>query len=108
MGMGEPMLNYDEILKAIKIFNDPAAFNIGFRHLTVSTSGIIPGIKKLINDAPQVNLAVSLHAPNDKLRKKLMPVAKTYPLDELMNVCKEYTEKTHRRITYEYVMLKQN
>jgi 23S rRNA (adenine2503-C2)-methyltransferase len=106
MGMGEPMLNYNEVLKAAKMFNDPAAFNISFRHITISTSGIVPGIKKLINDIPQVNLAVSLHAPNDKLRKKLMPVAKTYPLEDLMNICKEYTEKTHRRITYEYVMLK--
>jgi len=105
MGMGEPMLNYDEVLKAIKVFNDPAAFNIGFRNQTVSTSGIVPGILKLIIDAPQVNLAVSLHAPNDILRKKLMPVAKTYPLHELMAACKKYTEETHRRITYEYVML---
>lgn len=105
MGMGEPMLNYDEILKAIKIFNDPASFNIGYRHLTVSTSGIVPGIRRLAEDAPQVNLAVSLHAPNDRLRKKLMPVAETYSLKELMTACREYTEKTHRRITYEYVML---
>ena len=106
MGMGEPMLNFDEISKAIKIFNDPAAFNIGFRHLTVSTSGIIPGIKKLAEDFPQVNLAVSLHASNDDLRKKLMPVAIKYPLEELMAACIDYTQKTHRRITYEYIMLK--
>ncbi|MBN1494250.1 23S rRNA (adenine(2503)-C(2))-methyltransferase RlmN [Candidatus Peregrinibacteria bacterium] len=106
MGMGEPFLNYDEVIKAAKMFNDPAGFNISFRHITVSTSGIIPGIKQMINDIPQANLAVSLHAPNDKLRKKLMPVAKTYLMNELMETCKEYTHKTHRRITYEYVMLK--
>jgi len=106
MGMGEPFLNYNEVLKAAKMFNDPAAFNVSFRHITISTSGIIPGIKQLIQDIPQVNLAVSLHAPNDKLRKKLMPVAKTYSMEELMAACKEYTKKTHRRITYEYVMLK--
>jgi 23S rRNA (adenine2503-C2)-methyltransferase len=106
MGMGEPMLNYEEVSKAIKIFNDPTAFNIGFRHLTVSTSGIIPGIKALTKDFPQINLAVSLHAANDTLRKKIMPVAKTYPLNDLMSACDEYTQTTHRRITYEYIMLK--
>jgi len=106
MGMGEPLLNYDEVIKSIYILNDPIAFNIGARNITVSTSGIIPGIENLINEPKQINLAISLHAPNDSIRTKIMPIAKTYPIEELMRVCKEYINTTHRRVTYEYIMLK--
>ncbi len=106
MGMGEPFLNYDNVIKSISILNDPITFNIGLRNITVSTSGIIPQIKQFADDARQVKLAISLHAPNDKIRTSIMPIAKKYPLKELMLTCKEYTEKTHRRISYEYVMLR--
>lgn len=106
MGMGEPFLNYDEVMKSISILNDPVTFNIGIRNITVSTSGIIPSIEKFINEGKQVNLAVSLHAPNETLRKKIMPIARTYLLNDLMKVCEKYIEETHRRISYEYVMLR--
>lgn len=106
MGMGEPFLNYDNVMKAISILNDPVTFNIGLRNITVSTSGIVPQIKQFAEDARQVNLAVSLHAPNDKIRTSIMPIAKRYSLEDLMDACIKYTEKTHRRISYEYVMLR--
>lgn len=105
MGMGEPMLNYDEVMKAINVMNDSECLGIAARHITVSTSGIVPGIKRLIDEDLQVNLAVSLHAPNQQLREKLMPIAKSYSLKELMDVIKDYIKKTHRRVSYEYVML---
>jgi 23S rRNA (adenine2503-C2)-methyltransferase len=106
MGMGEPFLNYEEVMKAVSILNDPVAFDIGMRNMTLSTSGIIPGIEKLINDNKQINLAISLHAPNDEIRKKIMPIANKYSLDDLMKVCEKYIEETHRRISYEYIMLR--
>lgn len=106
MGMGEPFLNFDEVMKAIRIFNDPKCFGIAARHITVSTSGIIPGIERLSGEKLQINLAVSLHAPNQELREKLMPIAKPYKIQELMNAVKRYIERTRRRVSYEYVMLK--
>jgi len=106
MGIGEPFDNYDNIINFIKIINNPFGLAIGARHITVSTSGIIAKIKEFMNLPLQVNLAVSLHAPNNELRNKLMPVNKAYPLEELMVVLKEYIKKTNRRITIEYVMLK--
>ncbi|MFC1655269.1 23S rRNA (adenine(2503)-C(2))-methyltransferase RlmN [Patescibacteria group bacterium] len=106
MGMGEPFLNYENVMKAISILNDPVAFNIGLRNITVSTSGIVPQIEQFAEDAGQVNLAVSLHAPNDQIRTSIMPIAKKYSLEELMAACKGYAEKTHRRVSYEYVMLR--
>jgi 23S rRNA (adenine2503-C2)-methyltransferase len=105
MGMGEPFLNYENVMKSIQIFNDKLTFNIGARHMTVSSSGIIPGIEKFIKDGGQVNLAISLHAPNQFLRIKLMPISKRYVLSDLMEICKKYIERTHRRVSYEYVML---
>ncbi|MBI4994338.1 23S rRNA (adenine(2503)-C(2))-methyltransferase RlmN [Candidatus Peregrinibacteria bacterium] len=105
MGMGEPFLNYDEVMKAVRIMNDPDLIGIAARRITISTSGIIPGIKALADENVQVNLAVSLHAPNQTLREKLMPIAKSYKLSELMEAIKEYIKKTHRRVSYEYVML---
>ena len=106
MGIGEPFDNYDEIIKFIKIINDSKGLSIGSRHITVSTSGIIPKIKEFSNLDLQVNLAISLHAPNDELRSSIMPINKAYPLKELMNEIKNYLEKTNRRVTFEYVLLK--
>lgn len=106
MGMGEPFLNYDEVMKSVKILNDPDCLGIAARHITVSTSGVIPGIEKLAQEKPQINLAISIHAPNQALREKLMPIAKAYKLDALMSAIKLYIQKTHRRVSYEYVMLK--
>ena len=106
MGIGEPFDNYEEIIKFIKIINDPMGLAIGSRHITVSTSGIIPKIKEFSNLDLQVNLAISLHAPNDELRSSIMPINKAYPLKELMKEIKKYLEKTNRRITFEYVLLK--
>ena len=90
----------------IKIINHPKGLAIGARHITVSTCGIIPKIKEFMNLDLQVNLAISLHASNDELRSKLMPINKVYPLKELMGVLKEYTDKTNRRLTFEYILLK--
>lgn len=106
MGMGEPMLNYDNVMNSIRTFNDPDCLQIAARHITVSTSGVVPGIKKLMDEPLQVNLAISLHAPNQALRESFMPIAKAYKLDELMSTLQAYVEKTKRRISYEYVMLK--
>lgn len=106
MGMGEPFLNYEEVMKSVKILNDPDLLNIAARHITVSTSGIIPCIEKLAQEKIQINLAVSIHAPNQALREKLMPIAKAYKLDALICAIKAYIQKTRRRVSYEYVMLK--
>ena len=106
MGIGEPFDNYDEIIRFIKIINDPMGLAIGSRHITVSTSGIIPKIEEFSNLELQVNLAISLHAPNDELRSNIMPINKAYPLKDLMIAIKKYLEKTNRRVTFEYVLLK--
>ncbi|MFA6255387.1 MAG: 23S rRNA (adenine(2503)-C(2))-methyltransferase RlmN [Patescibacteria group bacterium] len=106
MGMGEPFLNYDEVLKAIRMINNPAYFNIGSRKISISTCGIIEGIKKLAGENLQVNLAISLHAPNDKLRSQLMPINKNYPLKELLPVIDDYVKKTSRQVMFEYLMIK--
>lgn len=106
MGMGEPMLNYDNVLTSVRTMNDPDYMGIAARHITISTSGVIPGIKKLAQEPLQVNLALSLHAPNQELREKIMPIAKPYKIPILMEAIQDYMDKTHRRISYEYVMLK--
>jgi len=105
MGMGEPLLNYDATLKAIRILNEE--IGIAMRHITLSTVGIVPNIDKLAAENLQLTLAVSLHAPNDELRARLVPVAKTYPLAKLMDACRRYVDTTHRRLTFEYVLLKE-
>lgn len=105
MGIGEPFDNYDNVMRFIKIINCGKGIDIGSRHITISTCGIIPGIKKFMEEEGQVNLAISLHAPNDELRSKLMPINKAYHLNELMEVVKEYISKTNRRVTFEYIML---
>ena len=105
MGIGEPFDNYDELVRFIYIVNDNKGLNIGARHITVSTCGIVPKIKEFSELPLQVNLAISLHAPNDKLRNELMPINKVYNLAKLIEAIKEYNIKTSRRATIEYVML---
>ena len=105
MGIGEPFDNYDNVMRFVKIINCGKGIDIGSRHITISTCGIIPGIKKFMEEEGQVNLAISLHAPNDELRSKIMPINKAYKLDELMKVIKEYILKTNRRVTFEYIMI---
>ena len=105
MGMGEPFDNYDEVIRFIRLINSRDGYDLGLRNITVSTCGIIPGIRKFAEDVPQVNLAVSLHAPNQELRQRTMPAAKRYGYDELMKACMEYTEITGRRITFEYALI---
>lgn len=105
MGMGEPFDNYSEISRFLQLIHDPSGYGISYRNITVSTCGLIPYIDRFANDFPQVNLACSLHAPNDEIRTKLMPIASSYKYEELMNACKSYTEKTGRRITFEYSLI---
>ena len=103
MGQGEPLLNLNNVLRALEIFNND--FQIGARRITISTSGIIPGIKRLAEMNLQSTLAISLHAPNHKLRAELMPIENKYPIDELKNALISYVEKTGRRITVEYILI---
>ena len=105
MGIGEPFDNYDNIMNFIRIINNPFGINIGARHITVSTCGLIPKIKQFMNEELQVNLAISLHASNDEIRNRIMPVNKAYSITDLMSTLKEYIAKTNRRVTIEYVML---
>ncbi len=105
MGIGEPFDNYDHIISFIDIINSGKGMDIGARHITVSTCGIIPKIKDFIDNGRQVNLAISLHASNDTLRSQLMPINKAYPLKELIAVLKQYIQKTNRRVTFEYILL---
>lgn len=105
MGIGEPFDNYDNVMRFIEIVNCSKGMAIGSRHITVSTCGIIPKIYEFMEFPYQVNLAISLHASNDKLRRKLMPIDKVYPLDQLMMALKEYSKKTNRRLTFEYILL---
>ncbi len=104
MGMGEPLLNYDATLKAIHLLNKE--IGVGIRHITVSTSGIIKNIEKLMNENLQITLAVSLHAADEELRNRLVPINKNNSLSDLLDLCRRYTNHTGRRITFEYVMLK--
>lgn len=105
MGMGEPFDNYEGLLRFIRLINDRNGYDLGLRNITVSTCGLLPGIRQFAEDAPQVNLAVSLHAPNQALRERTMPVARKYGYDRLMQTCREYTEITGRRITFEYALI---
>ena len=105
MGMGEPFLNYDEVMKAIRILNDKNGFNLGARHFCISTVGIIEGIEKLSDEKLQVNLAVSLHAPDDKLRSELVPVNEKYPIKKIIDAVDSYIKKTRRRVMFEYLMI---
>ena len=106
MGIGEPFDNYDEVIRFCKIINDPKGLAIGSRHITISTCGIIPKIREFSDLDMQINLAISLHAPNTELRSKIMPINKAYPLSDLIPEIKKYVEKTNRRVTFEYILLK--
>jgi 23S rRNA (adenine2503-C2)-methyltransferase len=103
MGMGEPLLNYSSVLTAVRLLNEEVG--VAMRHITLSTVGVVPNILKLAEEDLQITLAVSLHAPNDALRSELVPLNEKYPIARLMDACRGYTDKTRRRITFEYVLL---
>jgi 23S rRNA (adenine2503-C2)-methyltransferase len=105
MGMGEPFANYDHVMAAVRRLNDPQGFNFGARRMTVSTVGLVPGIKKLANEDIQINLAVSLHAATDELRNRLVPINQRYPLDVLVPAVYEYIERMHRRVSLEWALI---
>ena len=106
MGIGEPFDNYFNVIKFIDIVNSDKGIAIGSRHITVSTCGIVPKIKEFTNYEKQVNLAISLHAPNNEIRNSIMNINKAYPIEEVIDAIKSYIEKTNRRVTFEYIMLK--
>lgn len=106
MGTGEPFDNYDNVMDFVRIVNHPKAFAIGARHITVSTCGIPDKILKYAHEGLQINLAISLHAPNDEIRSKIMPINRAYPLDKLMPAVKEYEQVAGRRVTFEYILLR--
>jgi 23S rRNA (adenine2503-C2)-methyltransferase len=105
MGMGEPFLNYNAVMKSIRILNDHEGFNLGARSFTISTVGIVPGIERFTQEDSQVNLAISLHAGDDELRTRLVPINEHYPLSQLMAACRNYVRKTHRRLTFEIALM---
>lgn len=105
MGMGEPLDNFDNVVRFLEIVTSEQSLNIGARHITLSTCGIVPKIYELAELKLQINLAVSLHAPNDEIRQRTMPVAKAYPMDTLLKACSDYFDKTGRRVTFEYAMI---
>ena len=105
MGMGEPLLNKDAVLKTIRLLNHPEGQKIGIRRMTVSTCGVVPKLRELADEEPDFVLAVSLHAPNDELRSTVMPVNDRYPLKELMDTCRYYQKKTNNRISFEYALI---
>ena len=106
MGIGEPFDNYDNVLDFCKIVNHPKGLAIGARHITISTCGVVPKIKQFADEQKQFNLAISLHAPNDKLRSELMPINNAYNLKQLLESLKYYSNKSNRKITFEYIMIK--
>jgi len=105
MGMGEPFLNYDQVIASVYLLIDPQGINLDQRHITISTSGEVKGIKRLAEEDLQITLAISLHAPNDQLRDQLVPLNRKYPLGQLMEAVEYYLDKTNRRVTFEYIML---
>lgn len=106
MGMGEPFLNYENVLGAIRILNGKDGLNIGARHISISTVGVIEGINKLAEENLQVNLAISLHAPNNRLRSKLIPANAQYPIEDILKAVDNYIKKTKRRVMFEYLLIK--
>ncbi len=105
MGIGEPFDNYDNLVKFIEIINNPKGLELGSRHITVSTCGVVPKIKEFMKLPYQVNLAISLHAPNNEIRNSIMPINKAYPIEVLMATLNEYIKETNRRVTFEYILL---
>ena len=106
MGIGEPLNNYENVLQFLRLVNDPHGMNIGMRHISLSTCGLVPQIYQLAEENLQLTLSVSLHAPADEVRSRIMPVNKRYPVAELMQACRDYFEKTGRRISFEYAMIR--
>ena len=105
MGMGEPFHNYDSVMGAVALLHDPNGLGLGHRHITISTVGLVDKIDRFADEGVQVNLAISLHAPNDAVRSSIMPVNRKFDTRELMDACERYVEKTHRKVFFEYVML---
>jgi 23S rRNA (adenine2503-C2)-methyltransferase len=105
MGMGEPMHNYEHTLKAVRILNMAEGLNLGARHMTISTVGVVPGILRLAQEPEQVNLAISLHAPNNAMRLQTMPITRTYPIEAVLDAVRTYLARTNRQVTFEYVLL---
>jgi 23S rRNA (adenine2503-C2)-methyltransferase len=105
MGMGEPLANYAETWRAIRRLNDPHGFNLGARRMTLSTVGLVPAIRRMSQEPEQVGLAVSLHAPTDELRNTIVPLNRRYPLAMLMQAVRDYIDRTHRRVTFEYALM---
>ena len=108
MGIGEPLDNYDNVMQAIKILNNPKGINMGARHISLSTSGLVPKIYKLADENLQCTLSISLHSASNEKRSQMMPVNNVYNIDELMKACKYYIEKTNKRISFEYALAKEN
>ena len=108
MGIGEPLDNFENVMKAISILNNPKGINMGARHISISTSGLVPKIYELADRNIQCTLSISLHSANDKKRSEMMPINKTYNIEELMKACKYYIEKTNKRISFEYALAKEN
>jgi len=107
MGSGEPLDNYDNVIKLIRLLNSKNGLDLGQRHITLSTCGLVPEISRLAEEDLQITLAISLHAPTDELRSRLMPINKRYPVDQVIKAGKDYSDKTKRRLTIEYAMLDQ-
>lgn len=105
MGMGEPFANYDATWAAVERLHDPNGFNLGARRMTISTAGLVPGIRRLAAESLPVNLAISLHAATDELRDRLVPINRRYPLDRLFAALQDYVDRTHRRVSFEYVLI---
>jgi 23S rRNA (adenine2503-C2)-methyltransferase len=105
MGMGEPLANYEATWQAIETLTDDEGFSLGARRITISTVGLVPGIRRLAEEGTQVGLSISLHAPTDELRAKLVPINCRYPLTQLMAACRHYLERTGRRISFEYALI---
>ncbi len=105
MGIGEPLDNYENVMRFLKLVNSPEGMNISMRHISLSTCGLVPGIDRLAEEKLQLTLSVSLHAPTDEIRNTIMPVNRSYPTEELLAACRRYYEKTNRRISFEYAMI---
>jgi 23S rRNA (adenine2503-C2)-methyltransferase len=105
MGMGEPLNNADRVFDAVRLLNDPARLGIGARHITVSTSGVVPGIDRMIEELPQVNLAISMHAASDELRDELVPINRKWPIAEVVTAGRRFAARTRRRVSLEYVLI---
>lgn len=105
MGSGEPMNNYDNVVKFLRLVNRPEGLGISLRNISVSTCGVVPRIRQLMGEGLPITLSISLHAPNDEIRRQLMPVAKAYPMDEMLAAVREYVRETGRRVVFEYAMV---